>query len=343
MTGKWENVDAGPRQVKELNRAIGALTSEGQSHDELYGVTGADEHRSTVLSMMGPVRSEVTVLDEAIRGKYGYRVTRATVRQIIADYEAATLEAAKSRPVEDNRRTPEADAELKTKVAAQLAAWHAEQDAAAAVLATVMAKAPRGAKALIYAEYHVDTSDPVTDYFSSRTTRTVAIGFRHSSREDFRALRAAAARFAETADVEFTEHRDNWSMGSGNYLSDHGSASSGSGWVVRSRAFPCAHVGLTEDAIPDTPASGGNGFYDQRGNGVPQRDATGAVTVSPSSIGREGVVEVRFAEKPAPDVLASLKAHGFRWARRNCCWYGTDIAFAESLATSAADLASTPS
>jgi hypothetical protein len=59
--------------------------------------------------------------------------------------------------------------------------------------------------------------------------------------------------------------------------------------------------------------------------------ASGTVTVSPSSLGRPGVVEVRFAEKPVPAVLAGLKAHGFRWAPSTGCWYGPDAAYAESL------------
>jgi hypothetical protein len=60
--------------------------------------------------------------------------------------------------------------------------------------------------------------------------------------------------------------------------------------------------------------------------------ASGAVTISPSSLGPEGVIEIRFADKPAPEVLAGLKAHGFRWARRSRCWHGRDRAYEESLA-----------
>jgi len=352
---KWQNISAGPRQVKDLNRAIGALRSEGQSHDEITGVIGGDERRTTLISMCEPARAEVTALEEAIRTKYGHQVTRENVRAIIADYEAAMPGARKSRPVEDNRRSPEEDAGLKAKIAARDAEYQAQRDAGNAVLTAVMAKAPAGAKALIFAEYHEDTSDLMTDYHGSRTTRTVAIGFRSGSREDFRQLRAAAARFPETAhmasedalaawheangyrrhDQDTLEHRGNWSMGGGNYLSDHDAASYGTGWVIRSRDFPCSYVGLTEDAIPAAPIApkSGNGFYDQRGNWIPQAGTGGAVTVSPSSLGREGVVEVRFADKPAADVLEGLKARGFRWARGNRCWYGTDVEYANALAT----------
>ena len=334
-TAKWANIDAGPRQVKDLNKAISDLRSEGQTHDELTGVIGGDEHRWTYMAMMSPVRPEVTELDEAIRAKYDYQISRANVRVIIADYAAALPEARKSRPTDDKRRTPEDEAGRVAESAARAAAEQAEQDARNAVLTQVMAKAPAGAKALIVAEYREDTSDPMTDYWGSRTVRTVAIGFRFSSREDFRALAAAAAQYPETAELELTEHRDNYSMGAGNYLSDHGGANSGTGWIVKSCDFPCRWVHLTEDAIPAAPATSPKshrGFYDQHGNWIPQGMTPGnAITVSPSSLGREGVVEIRFADKPAADVLAGLKAHGFRWARGNRCWYGSDTAYAETL------------
>ena len=275
VSQKWRNVSAGPRQVKDANRAISALRSEGQSHVEITGVIGGREWRTRLMSMFGAVRPEVAELDEAIRAKYGYEITRDNVRAIIADYEAALAEARKSTPVEDNRRSAEEDAELQARMAERDAAVQAQEDARSAALSAILAKAPAGAKALIYAEQCQDESDPMTDYFHSATVRTVAIGWRFSSREDFRALRAAAGQFAETAHMasdetlsawheargfrqhhqDTLEHRDNHSMGAGNYLSDHGWAGSGSGWLVKSADLPCKWVHLTEDAIPDAPAA----------------------------------------------------------------------------------------
>lgn len=255
---KWTNVSAGPRQVKDLMTAVSALAMEGRTRTERYGVAGADEHDSAVMDLMGPVREEVSKLDEEIRERYGYQVTSANVRAVIADYAAALPKAAESRPVEDNRRSPAEDAELTAKRDAQHAEQEARQAASADLLARAMAKAPAGAKALIYAELHQDVSDPQTDYFGTRVTRTVAIGFRTSAREDFRALRAAAGLFPETAAMAAdpdAEHRDNHSMGAGNYLSDHGWAGAGSGWLVRSRDFPCTYVSLTQDATPEPSAA----------------------------------------------------------------------------------------
>jgi predicted RNA methylase len=272
-TRKWQNVSAGPRQVKDLNKAMGALRGEGRAHDEIMGVVGGEEHRSTYIGMCEPERPEVTALAGAIQEKYGYEITSGNVRAIIADYAAAIPEARKSRPVVDSRRTAEEDGELKAKIAAQNAGYEAKRAAADALLGQVTAKAPAGSKALIYAEWHEDTSDPQSDHYGSRVTRTVAIGFRAGSREDFRALRKAAGDFPETAHLatdEDAEHRENYSMGGGNFLSDHGSSDSGTGWVVRSREFPCQYVELTEDAAPAAPAAPAPAERTERKPGQPR-------------------------------------------------------------------------
>jgi predicted RNA methylase len=201
-----------------------------------------------------------------------------------------------------------------------------------------MAKAPAAAKGIIYAEYHVDDSDVMTDYFASHSTRTVAIGWRYGTREDFRALRAAAAGFPETAHMadEDTlkawqverngrawgelEHRENYSMGMGNYLSDHGWGKSGSGWIVKSSTFPCSYVHLTEDAIPDAPAP-------EAATSAPQRQSTGGKV---STIGEDVLAILRTAETDGPrlrftarlsrpDYVAVnrvLEAAGGSWSRR---------------------------
>ena len=318
---KWTNADAGPRQIKDLNKVMSALHGEGKTRDELSGVIGGKEHTAALMSLMGPVRPEVLALDEAIRVKYDYTITRQNIRAIIADYAAALPEARTSRPVDDNRRSAEEDAEITARMAAQDAEVKAQRDAANAILNQVMAKKPAGAKALIIAEYHVDASDVMTDYFASHTRRTVAIGWRYSSREDFKALHTAARQFSETAGTDFTEHRDNHSMGAGNYLSDHGWAGAGTGWLIKSRDLPCTYLSLSGDALPEHTGS----------PSAPSGTGAGGVTVSPSSLGREGVVEIRFADKPDSDVLSQLKARGFRWARGNRCWYGSDTAYADSL------------
>ncbi len=323
---KWQNVSAGPVQWKKLAKAVAALQWEGQSHDELTGVTGQSEDRHSYVTPFSGVRAEVAALDLAIHVKYDNQVTRDNAAQVTADYLASLTEARKSRPVDDKRRTPAEDAALRAKLAEADAAYQAERQAADDLMAKVMAKAPAWATALIVAEYHVDRSDPMTDYFANATTRSVAIGFRSGKREDFRQLHAAAAAFAETAGVKFEERRDNYSMGKGNYLSDHGWDGAGSGWVVKSYPLPARWANLTEDAVPEAaPAPA-----------VPDAPAPASgVTVRPDSKGRPGVVEVKFDSKPPAEVRAELKARRFGWSPADKVWRGRDAEFAASLATAA--------
>lgn len=346
---KWQ-ADIGPRQLKDLQRAMRELNREAATHDELTGVVGGAEHRSTYwVPFGGGYRPEVAALDEAIRERFSYQVTRKNVRDVIQAYADALPEAAKSRPTVDNRRSQAEDTELQAKISEREAGYQAKRDAEAALLEQVLAKAPAGAQALIVAQLMEDQSDTQTDYFSNKTVRSVAIGFRTGKREDFRQLHAAAARFPETAhladEIAFslwlgedgpeylrrdgTEHRDNYSMGKGNYLSDHGWDGAGSGWVVKSYTLPATWARLTEDAVPEQPEPPrGNGFFDQHGTWVPQA-APGEVTVSE---GRNGNTEVRFPEAPAAEVRKGLKDHGFRWNGRDMCWYGKDASYADQVA-----------
>lgn len=268
--GPWPTNTAGPRQTTALTEAINALRHEATTHDDLSGVIGRDEATIAVWTPFSAPRADVVELDEKIRADFDHTVTRTNVRAIIAAYTAALPEARASRPTVDNRTTPDQAAADNAAAARHAAKHRAQREAEAALLNQVMAKAPAGASALIVAEYHEDASDPLSDYASSRITRTIAIGYRTTRRESFPALRAAARRNPETSHLASQdaldawtsdhehrltgtnqlEHRDNYSLGRGNYLSDHGTASSGTGWVVRSIAFPCRLAHLTEDAIP---------------------------------------------------------------------------------------------
>lgn len=54
---------------------------------------------------------------------------------------------------------------------------------------------------------------------------------------------------------------------------------------------------------------------------APPRLAEGAAEITPSAVNPENV-EVRFASKPGEEVRGALKAAGYKWLRREACWYG---------------------
>lgn len=241
---------------------------------------------------------------------------------------------------------------------------------------------PTNAQALIVAELREDDSVIMTDYFAAHTTRTVAIGWRTGSREDFKQLRKAAGRFEFTAHLgpdcdhytvrsvwterdpqnrfykgdhyvhgalhgqtftkraeaeraiaeaeplgtcdgvalayeigkESIEHRENYSMGGGNYLG----LSRFSGWIVRSRELKYAgyrndvyETEYLEASVMATPAAP-RGWDKIEGGGS-------AVTINENE--EKDGIEVRFAEKPASDVLDRMKSNGWRWSRFGACWY----------------------
>ncbi len=91
---------------------------------------------------------------------------------------------------------------------------------------------PMDAKAIIIAHLKQDESDSQTDYFASRTVRTVILGFSKHKRDIFSEMRKCASNFEETAFLaeynEDYEHREKYSMGAGYYLGE----SSYHGWII---------------------------------------------------------------------------------------------------------------
>jgi len=314
----WVAGAIGPVQLKRVKQAISALRSEGRTHVELTGVIGdpSSERRTRYWSPMTAMRDDVVAAEAEVAARFG-PLTAANHKAVIAALEDATSAARERTPVNDQRISADEDTRRKAASDQRSAEQAARQEARRGAWDAVVAKAPAGARAVIVASEHEDTSDAMTDYFASKTVRCVAIGWRFSKRESFEELRRAAASFEPTASLATpdAEHRDNYSMGAGNYLGQN--PNRGSGWSVRSYEITTTYPpnSPVEDHLPAPKAGTEDSTVQCTGSGV---------TVSPSSIGRAGVVEVRFAEKPDEQVRAQLKASGFRWARSNACWYGPE-------------------
>jgi hypothetical protein len=77
-------------------------------------------------------------------------------------------------------------------------------------------------KAIIIAEFVIDQCDSMTDYFGSKTTKTLILGFSKHTRDLFPEMRKAALNAEETKDLfdapTEAEHREKYSMGGGYYL-----------------------------------------------------------------------------------------------------------------------------
>lgn len=163
----------GPIQCRRIEKAARRLRSAGSGAVILSGVHGDEESQSRAIELVvcggdGPSARTLELLD-AIGERFSWTVSRKNAAAIAKAYVDAIPEAEASRPVRDERRTPEEEAER----AAQVAQIHAEREAEqsehkaerAEVLAGILAKRPPQATALIVAELREDKSDPMTDYF----------------------------------------------------------------------------------------------------------------------------------------------------------------------------------
>lgn len=112
---------------------------------------------------------------------------------------------------------------------------------------------PENAQAVIVAKLKQDQSDSQTDYFASRTTRTVILGFSTHKRDIFSEMRKHASNFEETAYLakynEDYEHREKYSMGAGYYLGE----SKYSGWIIEKEP-----IHSREQAIKEFAYTAGN-------------------------------------------------------------------------------------
>jgi hypothetical protein len=65
----------------------------------------------------------------------------------------------------------------------------------------------------------------------------------------------------------------------------------------------------------------------------------GSADISVSHNAAKNGIEIRFATKPAADVLADLKSRGWRWSRFSGCWYATATQASADYAAQIANMA----
>lgn len=153
----------------------------------------------------------------------------AAIRYNVAPMAADGAETGLRHARDAQRARMEQQAAEREAYAAKVSAWRDE----------IREKIPADAKAVILAELEHDDSDCQTDYFNTKTSRCVILGFSRHTRDLFAEMRKAAARFEETAHLtdapETAEHREKWSMGAGYYLK--ASRRYSDGWKVLKRTF----------------------------------------------------------------------------------------------------------
>lgn len=108
-TRKWTSI-AGPIQTKKVEKALSGIMWEGRTTTTLSGIKGGEEHEFSGTMIFGPARQEAHDTWNKIGEQYGWQITRENYTKIMATVETEMAELRKSRPVNDERRTPEQDA-----------------------------------------------------------------------------------------------------------------------------------------------------------------------------------------------------------------------------------------
>lgn len=180
---------------------------------------------------------------------------------------------------------------------------------------------PTWAKAAIIAEYIVDDSDPMTDYFASHADdeKTAILSWSANDRNNEHELRTAAASYEHTAELV-----DTMELERGNSYNYCIRQNYNSGWKVRKLPF---NMGMGFNITQNGVIIGALG---RRQNFAPVDEPT-PVEATPSNTGayckinteKQGI-EIYFTIKPQETVLQDLKLNGFRWAKFNKCWYKKD-------------------
>jgi hypothetical protein len=334
---KWQNTNAGKIQCKRFNKAWSTLNWENNTYVELTGIIGQMERRS-VCSMLGgrDTREDVTAAQEAIGARFNWTVTAKNVNEIIGAVEASLIAVQSTRPVHDNRTTPDAETARRAEQERITAEQKAKGDIAAVAF---IAHYGNGQKVtaqpgqmIVTAQICFDNSDSMSDYFDRHASLSQAFALLVISKqaETERLARRGAEASPLLAVVEFDWHTEKYSMGHGNYLESKGGFElpaelqglrnrygSGGGITRAHWEITFQHV-YREAVILDAIAGYGQPLPGP-GSGEPASAPVKGVTVSENA-DKDGI-EIRFPSKPSADVLEALKAQGWRWSRFSSCWY----------------------
>jgi hypothetical protein len=222
---KWTNAGAGKIQAKRFNDAWGKLNWENNTFVELTGVVGQSESSSTLTALFGGnVRDDVSAAKEKIGTAYNWTVTTANAAELVKAIEAELPALKANRPVKDQRRTPDADAEQQAESARRIVESNEKAKKHNQGFATLYGNGQTVTVApgmmAVTARVCYDNSDTMTDYFdrhASLSPRFVLLVVPKQA-ETERLARRGASVSPILAGFTFDWHSEKYSMGHGNYL-----------------------------------------------------------------------------------------------------------------------------
>lgn len=190
----------------------------------------------------------------------------------------------------------------------------------------VNAHMPEGTKAVIVAKLHKDDSDLMSDYHGHNVTQTIVLAWSAHTRSLFPEMRKAALQHELTRSMaelpKSGEHRENYSMGAGNYLKETYYHSDG--WCISKVTLPSGVKDIPVGIL--SPSLTG-----EKTEPCDQTTRIDCETIIQFNHVKKGV-ELVFKGKPSSIVLAALKNSVFRYHRKNKIWYAkqSDVALKEA-------------
>ena len=353
MNQNWTS-KAGPRQTKEIKKALSAVSWEGKTYTELNGVKGVTEgwkaeHSSVLTSIGTPPRPEATALLETIGELYDWQITRENHKAILADLEKGLAELKMSRPVHDERRSPDEDADREQKNV-ELAAKREAAQAAEEVengkkdrewlkeyphlepAATSKKSRWALAAANIRSELAKEFPGQVFTVKSDRFSMGCSVDIGWTDGPTLKEVEAITSKYQTSGFDGMTDRSYSTST-------HWNTVFGGAKFVQEQRSYSDAHQLAPDAGYWTQKERTETSFYVK-----PERPAARAAAPAASTTGvtvtineEKNGIEIRFPSKPSASVLADLKAHGWRWTRFGGCWYhhrngGTVLDYARQLA-----------
>ena len=319
---KWRS-DAGPIQTKRLSKLINDLFWEARTVDEIGGVKGVNEHRSTMTNVFGDARPEAFELHKKIFEDFNGWIRTDNHALIAQAYTKAIEELKKTRPVEDKTTTEEEISE-RNKITEERQEKHREE--ARAIADQISLQDPGGegvireeGEMIITIQGFFNDSDLSSDYNNRHHSITgeYCLGVVRKQARTEALARSFVARIPELSKLEWKWHVEEYSMGHGTYLESGGIGS------VKYQAYdgrsdvvywyeisfnqyikePMMKSRFSLEPLTASPSNGGGG------SGIVRKNE------------EKNGMEVKFPGKPDQEVIDYLKASGFHWSRAQRLWY----------------------
>jgi len=96
--------------AKAVNSALSAVNWEAKTYIELIGVVGVQESRHVLTAPFGQSRADVAPALEDIGNRYEWTLTPENYKRVLAELDTLKRRLEESRPIHDERHTPEQEA-----------------------------------------------------------------------------------------------------------------------------------------------------------------------------------------------------------------------------------------